>query len=345
MRGRDRELRLSTVFDDLVVAKPLPAVFARGDDPAFQLIDGFARGIRILGRFTTTPGLVGLRVVAGERPVRVTVALRVDHVSDEWWTERVAPPAGGSEDPGAPRLVQVRSQGVAQGAIALSRAPWAQPGAPVRGVLSFELEPQALPADGLLFVELADAPGLHGEQAAQVLLNAGVGVQPTEISVEEVAADGSASGQTAPEDIDNPVDAVTAERRGWLRTGDLPPATGSGSRTVRGGVAVVDLPAVPPGYCGVTLALSPRNPPPQEGGGSGPDRPVHPDARNDPGALRAAAASMIDGSDVGVRLVTAGSGVQLSLTGDAPGPVRLHLFHQPGPGWNLVTVTRHGGLS
>ncbi|MEP6462757.1 MAG: hypothetical protein ABJC62_04935 [Frankiaceae bacterium] len=329
MRGRDAGLRLSTSYDDVVHPRPLPVSFTRGDDPAVQLIDGFVRGRQSLGRFAVATGLVGFRVAADARPVRVTVQLRADEVSAKYWTGRVAEPLGVAGDPSAPRVLQLKSQGRVRGAVLLCRAPWAAEGTPVRGALRFGLAPEELPADGLLLIEVADAPGLAVGEGSPLLPHAAVGVEPTEVAVETAGM-----AQPPPRGT---LDAVTAERHGWLATGDLPPQEGVGARTVRSGVFLLDLPAQDRRPGAVTVSLSPRNQPAATTGKAGWRTP------SVGATLHAKAVSMIDGSAVGTELSTKGDSTRLTVCGPVPGAVRVHLAGAEASNWNITTVTGYDG--
>lgn len=324
MTVRDSRLRLTTVFDDVVLPRPLPASFRRGDDAALQLIDGFVRGRQSLGRFAVISGLVGFRVATGAHPVAVAVRLRADDVSVSYWADRVGKRQGVSGNPHAPRLVQVRSQGKVRGAVLLGRAPWTPADAPVRGVLRFELSPDELPEDGLLLIELGEAPGISSGDGRDLLPHAAVGMELTEVAVETIAR--TATAQPAARQCD----AVTAERSGWLATGDMAPPDGVGARTVRSGVFLVDLPT---SGGTVMVSLTPRGQP--VGAGSG-----RADELDAGAGLRASAASMIDGSAVHAALAAAGPENRLTLTGQVPGAVRVHLVGAEAAYWNIVTVSR-----
>lgn len=318
MTGRDRHLRLATRFDEVIQPPELPTTFSRGDAPAVQLLDGFVQGRQILGRFVVTPGLLGLRAAATGRAVRVTLRLRVDEESATWWRSRVGERTAAPDDVGAaPRLLQVRSQGSVRGAVLLARAPWSQPATPLRAAVSFALQPAELPADGLLLLELCDPPGALPPAAARLLPSAAVGVQPTEVVLEELPGTpaGTSEGTAA--------DAVAAERAGWLATGDLPPVEGAGSRTVRGGVLLVDVPGPSQHPGAVSLELAPR------------DAAAVTDA-----PLEVSAYSVVDGSATGVRADPSGGGVRLTISGGLPGAVRVHVMGGPAAGWNVTTVVR-----
>jgi hypothetical protein len=190
--------RLLTAYDRRVPALDIPGTLSRGDSPSLQVNDGFARGVSIPGRFTRSPGLVGLKVKPSGDSVRVSFTITIDDVSLKWWEDRV-PADVQPRTPAAPRVLLVRAQGRTRTAVVVARAGKG----PARHVpVSFELDAAELDADSLLALELQDLPAdqpawLTGVVARHAL--AGLGLGP--VSLENLTAD--AEPETAP--VDTPL--------------------------------------------------------------------------------------------------------------------------------------------
>lgn len=143
--------RFRTAFDQVIEPLVLPGVLSSGEAPELTTIDCMSRGVAAIGRFVASPALLGAKVRPTGRPVRVTAHLSFDNMALSWWEEQVlagAPLRDGS----VPRLLLVRSQGKTRGAVLLIRD------APDRGVadgvVSFDLRPEELSAEGLFVLEV-----------------------------------------------------------------------------------------------------------------------------------------------------------------------------------------------
>ncbi|BCJ36461.1 hypothetical protein Athai_39640 [Actinocatenispora thailandica] len=182
-----------TVLDRPVPALRPPVTVRTGGGASLQICDGFVRGTGIVGRFSASPGLLGLKVAAGG-PVRVSVVLRADRETATWWEHRV-PDSVRPRRPHAARLLLVRSQGATRAAALLTR-PRGAFALDATATVRFDLAADELPADGLLVLEIADAAAGTGS-----LPYAAVGVRIDSVAVEPLPAVGpavSAEGQVAP---------------------------------------------------------------------------------------------------------------------------------------------------
>ncbi|MEU1724240.1 hypothetical protein ACNF49_06345 [Actinomadura sp. ATCC 39365] len=133
----------STELDPVILPAIPPAHVTSGRFPALQVIDRLHRGSQIVGRFETS-GLVGFKVSAQGRPLRVQMSLSMDERSvSGWHTGRTGP------DFTTPRCVQIRSQGRLRQCVLLrGRNPHAR--------VAFDLTPEEIPDDGLICVEALD---------------------------------------------------------------------------------------------------------------------------------------------------------------------------------------------
>lgn len=152
-----------TAYDAVIPALLVTDTLTRGDHPALMLVDGVARGAAVLGRFTRSPGLIGLKVSPAQDTVRVTVSLVVDDTSATWWESRV-PADVTPRSTSAPRLVVVRSQGVTR-AVTLFEPSAAGP----RDIV-FEVRAADLDGDGLLTIELDGLSTAAPDSAREGLL-------------------------------------------------------------------------------------------------------------------------------------------------------------------------------
>ena len=143
-----------TDFDAPATVLQLPADVSSGRDPGVCIVDQVVRGAAIVGRVTGDFGAVALRVTGGT-PLRVTVAVHLDEVATRWWSDRVRPPR---HSPERPRLVLLRAQGVVRGAALLARRQGWRGAGGARATVEFDLAAEEVDRDGLLVVELADAP-------------------------------------------------------------------------------------------------------------------------------------------------------------------------------------------
>jgi hypothetical protein len=188
--------RMLTIHDRPVPPLPVPGSLDRGDDAAFLVVDGIAKGFAVPGRFIRTSALIGLKVEpgTGSGPVRVRARLGVDDLSLTWWEERV-PASVQPRTPAAPRLLLVRSQAATRTAVLLEK--------PERGAATadaaFELERAELDADGLLVIEvLSLRDGLPQWAVDALAPAASIGVPLDRVDLIEDADDavGGASGLT-----------------------------------------------------------------------------------------------------------------------------------------------------
>ncbi|MFC4011920.1 hypothetical protein ACFOY2_32135 [Nonomuraea purpurea] len=133
----------ATDFDRVILPAIPPVHLRSGEVSALQVTDGLLRGAQIVGRFETS-GLVGFKVAAQGRPLRVRVSLSTDEQSVSGWNTGQAQPAGT-----ATRFVQVRSQGRLRQCLLLR-------GKKTHAQASFDLTPEEIPDDGLICVEVLD---------------------------------------------------------------------------------------------------------------------------------------------------------------------------------------------
>lgn len=193
-----------TVFDRPVSALRPPATVRTGGGASLQVCDGFVRGTGIVGRFSASPGLLGLKVTAGG-PLRVTVVLRADRETATWWEHRV-PESVRPRRPHGARLLLVRSQGATRGAALLTR-PRGAFALDATAAVRFDLTADEVPVDGLLVLEVADAAAATG-----TLPYAAVGVRIDSVTLEPVPAD-------APVDAGSPGELAAAGGYGPVADG------------------------------------------------------------------------------------------------------------------------------
>jgi hypothetical protein len=182
--------RLLTAYDRKVPAVELPGAVSRGDVPALQVVDGFARGLAVPGRFTRSPGLVGVKVPppGDAGTLRVTAVLTIDNVSVSWWQDRV-PAKVQPRNPEAPRILLVRAQGRTRTAVVLHRPGR---GAAKQVTVRFDLDAVELRDSDLLVLEFRDLPPqpmarMSGLAARHAL----VGIGLSEVRIEQTADTGS----------------------------------------------------------------------------------------------------------------------------------------------------------
>jgi hypothetical protein len=181
--------RLLTAYDRRVPALDLPGTVGQGSSPSLQVVDGFARGASIPGRFTRSPGLVGLKVAPTDSgTVRVSFTLTLDSASAKWWEDRV-PAEVQPRIPDAPRVLLVRAQGETRTAVVVARPAKG----PARNVpVSFELDAGELDADGLFALELQDLSQVPSWLSGAVAPHALVGLGLGPVSLGPVEADETA---------------------------------------------------------------------------------------------------------------------------------------------------------
>jgi hypothetical protein len=194
-------VHFATAEDQPVPVLELPATIDNGSEPALFVMDGFVRGLGIVGRFGASPGLIGIKVAtgglrdpdssarrsgadSGPRPLRITLTLRADGETAQWWEHRVKESVR-PRLPHGPRVVLVRSQGATRGAALFARRPGAFSFLSTSTV-SFDLAPEEVPDDGLLIIELADPPERLTDQMAP---SPAVGIRLDSIEIAEATGE------------------------------------------------------------------------------------------------------------------------------------------------------------
>jgi hypothetical protein len=145
----------ATRYDEARHTLELPVEVASGRDDGLCVVDQVIRGTAIVGRVTGDFGAVALKVRGTGRPVHVTVTIQLDDLSTRWWSDRVKPPR---LTPERPRLVLVRAQGDLKGAALLARRQAWRRATNSTVEVGFDLTADELDRDGLLVVEIAEAP-------------------------------------------------------------------------------------------------------------------------------------------------------------------------------------------
>jgi hypothetical protein len=208
--------RFQTAFDRVVVPLALPGTLTSGEAPELTTVDQVVRGAAVIGRFIASPGLLGVKVRPTGRPVRVTAHFRYDSMALDWWEERITTP-GAVRGAGAPRLLLVRSQGKTRGAALLIR-PAADFRRAATGVVSFDLQPEELTAEGLFVLEM-DSADLDRPEWAPAVPSGSVGIMMELIEFAEAQGD---------------------REIGLVSTGTLPIDPDSGTMTLRAGYFVAN---------------------------------------------------------------------------------------------------------
>ncbi|MEO3874432.1 hypothetical protein ABGB18_37040 [Nonomuraea sp. B12E4] len=151
----------STDLDQVILPAIPPVHLLSGQISALQVTDRLQRGGHIVGRFEAS-GLVGFKVAAHGRPLRVQVSLSTDDMSVNGWHNGQTEPQG----PALPRLVQVRSQGRLRQCVLLK-------GRRAHAKVAFELSADEIPDDGLICVEVLDI--MEGEGISEQVRQAASG--------------------------------------------------------------------------------------------------------------------------------------------------------------------------
>jgi hypothetical protein len=145
----------ATAYDEPRHTLELPVEVTSGRDEGLCIVDQVIRGTAIVGRATGDFGAVALKVRGTGKPVHVAITIQLDDMSTRWWSDKVRPPR---LTPERPRLVLVRAQGDLKGAALLARRQaWRRASNSVAEI-GFDLTADELDRDGLLVVELAEAP-------------------------------------------------------------------------------------------------------------------------------------------------------------------------------------------
>lgn len=208
--------RFDTAFDRVIEPLALPGQLSSGAASQLTTVDGLVRGIACIGRFITSPALLGVKVRPTDRPVRVTAHLCFDSMSLDWWEERT-PMEGPFRGASTPRLLLVRSQGKARGAVLLIRQA-ADSGTATAGVVSFDLRPEELTAEGLFVLEVVSIDKGRPAWAPAVSLGS-IGIRLDLIEFTEAHGD---------------------REIGQVSTGNLPFGPVNGTLTLRGGYFVAN---------------------------------------------------------------------------------------------------------
>ncbi|MBF8187598.1 hypothetical protein ITP53_18025 [Nonomuraea sp. K274] len=132
-----------TDLDQVILPAIPPAHLNSGRIAALQVADRLRRGSQIVGRFETS-ALLGFKVSAQGRALRVHMSLSVDDLSVSGWHT-------GNTEPQStlPRLIQIRSQGRLRQCVLLK-------GRRSHARVAFDLAPEEIPDDGLICVEALD---------------------------------------------------------------------------------------------------------------------------------------------------------------------------------------------
>jgi hypothetical protein len=208
--------RFDTAFDRVVEPLALPGELTSGSAPELTTVDGLARGVACIGRFLTSPALFGVKVRPTGRPVRVTVHFCFDSMALGWWEERT-PIEGPFRGASTPRLLLVRSQGKARAAVLLIRQA-ADSGTATAGIVSFDLGPEELTAEGLFVLEVVSIDKGRPAWAPAVSLGS-IGIRLDLIEFTEAHGD---------------------REIGLVSTGNLPFGPVNGTLTLRGGYFVAN---------------------------------------------------------------------------------------------------------
>ncbi|MGW5681612.1 hypothetical protein [Nonomuraea sp. NPDC003754] len=231
----------ATWLDEAVAELRPPVEVFDGQAAALTVTDQFHRGRRIVGRFERS-GLMGFKVAAGGRRLRVTVTLALDAVSVPGWH------LPGSSDlvkahQLPPRLVQVRAQGQLRQCVLLKGG---------KGITSaravFDLLPDEVPDDGLICVEALDITEGHGlsREAREAVAGRVMGGGAAGLRVDGVVIEEAPEGKAVPRS--ERADGAGCEALSLVSGGGLAHLHRRGSRSLRSGFFVVN--PVPPGVAG-----------------------------------------------------------------------------------------------
>jgi len=241
-------LRFTTEFDAADTCPKLPINVVTGQHAAVRVADNVQRRPERLGRCEGSPALVGLKLTPDVNPLRVTVTLRADRTTAGTWDR--SGPSDHRGDHFGPRLLLVRSQGATRAAVMIARGA-NQFEFDARPIITYDLPPNAVDADGLLIVELAEAP-LPAWASDRLTAMPAVGVGIDKIAVRPIdgdeASDGVAMLATAPVlgDVEAPAGDAAALGGGFIPVG---PGTLAGDHTswlLRAGVLRAVNPDPPP---------------------------------------------------------------------------------------------------
>lgn len=220
----------ATELDEVIVPLSPPIEVFGGQAAALQVADQFHRGKQILGRFERS-GLVGFKVAARGRWLRVKVALALDETSFPGW--HLDGRAQASRLP--QRLIQVRAQGRLRQCVLLKGGPGIKSGQAV-----FDLLPEEVPDDGLVCVEILDitegrgvSPEVREAVTGSVMAGGTAGLRIDSVAFEEVPEPkGAQQGEE--------LDAARCELLSLISSGGLANLNRRGARPMRSGLFVVN---------------------------------------------------------------------------------------------------------
>ncbi|HEX5740394.1 MAG TPA: hypothetical protein VFY17_02430 [Pilimelia sp.] len=213
------EAYLTTRYDDPPPTLPVPGSVGRGDDPALAVVDGLVRGRGAVGRWAGPAGLCGLRVESPDQVLQVTVSLALDRAAADWSPHR--------SWRHLPRLLLVRLTG--GGARGVLLGPGCRAAGPVRARVRVPVPAGAVPAGGLLVVDVCDgAARLPDGTAAAFHPGGPAGVQVERLDV--------APQPAVPPAVTTRVDGRTAEWSGLVSAGGV----AAGTHTAGGPCLVVN---------------------------------------------------------------------------------------------------------
>ncbi|MFE3455655.1 hypothetical protein ACFXJ8_42780 [Nonomuraea sp. NPDC059194] len=239
----------ATAFDETVVPMSPPADVFSGGTAALQVADQFHRGVQIMGRFERS-GLVGFKVAAKGRPLRVKVSLAVDAVSVPGW--HLPEPSGQVQAAHLPpRLVQVRAQGRLRQCVLLKGGK-----SIMSAQATFDLMPDEVPDDGLVCVEALDITEGSGvsRELREAVAGTVMGGGTAGLRIDSVAFAESHDGATYLRG--QALDGARCEAHSLISCGGLANPNRRGTSSLRTGMFVVN--PVPPGVFGAGGRLTIR---------------------------------------------------------------------------------------
>ncbi|WP_165969831.1 hypothetical protein [Nonomuraea terrae] len=215
----------ATDLDQVIVPAVPPVHLLTGDVPALQVTDRLHRGSQIIGRFETS-GMVGFKISAQGRPLRVTLGLSTDDRSVSGWHTGRTEPAG----PG-PRFLQIRSQGRLRQCVLLR-------GKKSHARVAFDLTPEEIPDDGLVCIEALDVT--EGDDVSEDLREALKG-RVTPDGVAGVRLNKVVFEEPPAVDYDpDTLDGIRCEFYTLISAGGLANLNRQGTRQIRAGMFLVN---------------------------------------------------------------------------------------------------------
>ncbi|WP_336212334.1 hypothetical protein [Nonomuraea sp. LPB2021202275-12-8] len=252
----------ATELDEVIVPLSPPIEVFGGQAAALQVTDQFHRGKQILGRFERS-GLIGFKVAAKGRRLRVKVSLAVDSISVPGWHLDSQVQAAQF----LPRLIQVRAQGRLRQCVLLKG------GSGIKSAqAAFDLLPEEVPDDGLVCVEALDIAegGGISEEVREAVTGSVMQGGTAGLRIDSVAF--SLPPEPKPARHGEDLDGARCELLSLISSGGLANLNRRGARTLRHGLFVVN--PVPAGVFGsggrLTIRLGSRAD--TSTGRPGPDR-------------------------------------------------------------------------